>query len=102
MANAPVSKTNTAKPGNPNAAPAAPAEQPAPAAPAAETPPAVEPTKPAPKKRAPPKKKAAPDQATIDADRDRMMGNFSDSVERHKQRMIAESIANNTFSIFKK
>jgi hypothetical protein len=34
MANAPVSKTNTAKPGNPNAAPAA---EPVPAAPSATT-----------------------------------------------------------------
>jgi hypothetical protein len=86
--------------GTPKAEPTAPVEQPA--APAAETPPAVEPTKPAPKKRAPPKKKAAPDQAEIDASRERMMGNFTDSVERHKQRMVAESIAKNTFSIFKK
>jgi hypothetical protein len=48
------------------------------------------------------KKKAAPDQATINADRDRLMGNFSDSIERHKQRMVAESFANGTINIFKR
>ena len=92
MANAPVSKTNKAKPGNPNAAPtAAPAATPTAA-------PAVNPEgeKPAPKKRAPPKKKAAPDQATIDADRERIMGPTSDSVIR-KQPALSEG-----FSLFRK
>jgi hypothetical protein len=47
------------------------------------------------------KKKAAPTQAEIDADRDRLMGNVNDSIERHKQRMVAEGFANGTISIFK-
>jgi hypothetical protein len=47
------------------------------------------------------KKKAAPTQAEIDADRDRLMGNFNDSIERHKQRMVAEGFANGSISIFK-
>jgi hypothetical protein len=102
MANAPVSKTNTAKPGNPNAAPAAePAAAPA-AAPAAKTkapaaaPAAGEQPAPAPKKRAAPKKKAAPSQAEIDADRERLMGPTSDSIIR-KGNLVAES-----FSFFRK
>ena len=99
MANAPVSKTNKAKPGNPNAAPtAAPVATPT-AAPASNQPaPAVNPEgeKPAPKKRASPKKKAAPDQATIDADRERIMGPTSDSVIR-KQPALSEG-----FSLFRK
>lgn len=60
------------------------------------------PAEPAPKKKRASRKKAAPDQATIDADRDRLMGNFTDSVERHKQRMVAEGFANGTISIYKK
>ena len=113
MANAPVSKTNKAKPGNPNAAPAADATQTAPAqtAPAAgatQTAPAQEPvTKP---KRTRNKKTAAtpaaaPTQAQLDADREAAMGPTSDSIIRtgnnlaetllkaiaaEKSRMVAE------------
>jgi hypothetical protein len=141
MANTPVSKTNKAKPGNPNATPAAepvttppaaeptvpagrkqgggkvagqlsqspaavkkraarqaPAAEPAAAAPAATaTPPAAEP---APKKGKG-KKAAVQSQAEIDADRDRLMGNFTDSVHRHKQKMVAEGLANGTASLFR-
>ena len=60
-----------------------------------------EPAAPANKKAAA-KKAAKPSQSTIDADRDRLMGNFTDSVERHKQRMVAEGFANGTISIYKK
>ena len=118
MANAPVSKTNTAKPGNPNAAPAAdttaaPADTtatpPAVTPPAGTTPAAEVPVK---KKRAP-KKPAAPSQAEIDADRERNMGVTSDSIIRkhvslaetlmqaiakEKRRMVAEG----KISIFRK
>jgi hypothetical protein len=120
MANAPVSATNTAKPGNPNAAPAAeptaaaptvaPAAEPTapgkvlrkPRAlkqPAAGAAPAAEPTAPAaePKKRAPRKQAAkAPTQAEIDADRDKIMGVTSDSIVR-RQPALAEG-----FSLFRK
>ena len=118
MANAPVSATNTAKPGNPNAAPAATQTAPEPA-PAAE--PTAEPTA----TTAPPKrtggrvkgqlsqdpravkrreanaaktKQQAPavDQATIDAERDKIMGVTSDSIVR-RQPMMAEG-----FSLFRK
>jgi hypothetical protein len=123
MANAPVSKTNTAKPGNPNAAPAA---EPT-AAPAAEptTPPAADPATTPVKQRTggrvkgqlsqdpravkrreanaakqqatePKKKPAAPSQAEIDADRERIMGVTNDSVIRTRP-MMAES-----FSLFRK
>jgi hypothetical protein len=116
MANAPVSKTNTAKPSNPNAAPAAEPQ----AAPAAEPAPAA--GQPAPKrtggkvkgqvsmtpnavrkreKRLGKQQPQGPDQAEIDASRDRLMGNFSDSVERHKQRMVAESFARGEISLFR-
>jgi hypothetical protein len=125
MANAPVSKTNTAKPGNPNAAPAAPEPTAAPAveptaaptkpkrasrakapaaapvdptaAPAA---PAAEPT--APKKKGGRKKPAAPSQAEIDADRDRIMGNFTDSVNRYKKIIAENAIRSGEISIFRK
>ena len=157
MANAPVSKTNTAKPGNPNAAPAAPkgnydgntgepisdkgkadaasmaaynaspkgqaqqakwdAED---AAAANPVPAATEPAAPAAPKRTGGKvagklsqtpgairkreatarkgkqKPAAPDQATIDAERERIMGPTSDSIIRTRP-MMAES-----FSLFRK
>jgi hypothetical protein len=43
-----------------------------------------------------------PDQAEIDASRDRLMGNFSDSIIRHKQRMVAESFARGELSLFRK
>jgi hypothetical protein len=43
-----------------------------------------------------------PDQATVDADRERIMGKFTDSVERHKQRMVAEGLTNGTISIYKR
>ncbi len=43
-----------------------------------------------------------PSQAEIDADRDRLMGNMNDSIQRHKQRMVAEGLANGTISIFKR
>ena len=107
MANAPVSKTNVAKPGNPNAAAApaadpaaaaAPAADPAAAAPAA-APATAAPTNAAtaanpsevPGKRArgasrvP--KKAAPSQAEIDADREARMGPTSDSIIRTGNRL---------------
>jgi hypothetical protein len=48
------------------------------------------------------KKPAAPSQAEIDADREARMGNFTDAIERHKQRMVAEGLANGSISIFKK
>ena len=105
MANAPVSKTNTAKPGNPNAAPAAaPAADPAAAAPAAA--PAADPAAAAPAaapaatapmevpgtgkrtrgaSRVP--KKVAPSQAEIDADREARMGPTSDSIIRTGNRL---------------
>ena len=127
MANAPVSKTNKAKPGNPNAAPAT-TEPAAPAAPTATepaTPTATEPAAPAAPKRTggrvkgqlsqnpravkrreanaakqqatePKKKPAAPSQAEIDADRERIMGVTSDSIIRTRP-MMAES-----FSLFRK
>ena len=44
----------------------------------------------------------APDQAEIDADRERMMGNFTDSVQRHKQRMVAEAFSRGEISLFRK
>jgi hypothetical protein len=53
-------------------------------------------------KKAAPKKKAAPSQATIDADRERLMGRMSDSIERHKQHMVAEGLANGSIRIFKR
>ena len=107
MANAPVSKTNVAKPGNPNAAAApaadpaaaaAPAADPAAAAPAA-APATAAPTNAAtaanpsevPGKRArgasrvP--KKVAPSQAEIDADREARMGPTSDSIIRTGNRL---------------
>ena len=123
MANAPVSKKNTAKPGNPNAAPAAdptaaPAADPT-AAPAAD--PSATPVKQrtggrvkgqlsqdpravkrreanAAKQQAtePKKKPAAPSQAEIDAERERIMGPTSDSIIRTRP-MMAES-----FSLFRK
>jgi hypothetical protein len=168
MANAPVSKTNKAKPGNPNAAPAgnydgntgepisdkgkadaaamaaykaspkgqaqqaawdaedaAAATAPAATAPAATAPAATAPAATAPAAEVPAKKvkgasrvprKTAPkqSQAEIDADRERNMGNFSDSkirtgnalaetlmraIAEEKSRMVAEgkiSIFRNT------
>jgi hypothetical protein len=133
MANAPVSATNTAKPGNPNAAPAATQTAPEPAPPAAGQPDAlgrIEPTlapatdttaAPAPVKtrtggrvkgqlsqdpRAVKRREAnaaktkqqaqTPDQATIDAERDKIMGVTSDSIVR-RQPMMAEG-----FSLFRK
>jgi len=48
------------------------------------------------------KKPAAPSQSEIDADREARMGNFTDAIERHKQRMVAEGLANGSISIFKK
>jgi hypothetical protein len=149
MANAPVSKTNTAKPGNPNAAPAAPkgnydgntgepisdkgkADAAASAAfdaspkgqalkakldaqdaaagqaPAAtpkrtggkvagqvsQTPGAIRKREATARKGK--QKPAAPDQATIDAERERIMGPTSDSIIRTKP-MMSES-----FSLFRK
>jgi hypothetical protein len=111
MANAPVSKTNVAKPGNPNAAPVV---EPT-AAPAATTtkktggrvkgqlsqdPRAVKrrEANAAKQQGNEPKKQAAPaqTQAEIDADRERIMGVTSDSIVR-RQPMMAES-----FSLFRK
>ena len=115
MANAPVSKTNTAKPGNPNAAaaaPAAPAADPAAAKPM-EVPGTGKRTRGA--SRVP--KKVALSQAELDAEREARMGPTSDSINRtgnrlaeafankvnhHKQRMVAEEIATGSFSFFKK
>jgi hypothetical protein len=93
MANAPVSKTNKAKPGNPNAAPAA--TEPA-AAPAATEPAATEPA-PAKKRGGRKAKPAAPSQAEIDAEREAKMGPTSDSVIR-RGNLIAEG----QLSIFRK
>jgi hypothetical protein len=115
MANAPVSKTNTAKPGNPNAAAAEPAPA-SPVEPAAEPAPApvtaskrtggkvagqLSQTPSAIRKREATARKgkqkpAAPDQATIDADRERIMGPTSDSIIRTRP-IMAES-----FSLFRK
>ena len=110
MANAPVSKTNTAKPGNPNATPAA---EPT-AAPAVTTkktggrvkgqlsqdPRAVKrrEANAAKQQATEPKKKpaAAASQAEIDADRERIMGVTSDSIIRTRP-MMAEG-----FSLFRK
>jgi hypothetical protein len=62
-------------------------------------------------------KKAAQSQAELDAERERIMGPTSDSINRtgnrlaeafakkvnqHKQRMVAEEIATGNFSFFKK
>jgi hypothetical protein len=117
MANAPVSKTNKAKPGNPNAAPAADATQQAPAADATQQAPAADATQQAPAqepaakpKRTRNKKSAAtpaaqPTQAQLDAEREAAMGPTSDSIIRtgnnlaetllkaiaaEKRRMVAE------------
>ena len=124
-----MSATNTAKPGNPNAAPAPAAEPTAePAATQTAPAPAADPAAaPAPVKtrtggrvkgqlsqdpRAVKRREAnaaknkqqaqAPDQAEIDADRERMMGNFTDSVQRHKQRMVAEAFSRGEISLFRK
>jgi hypothetical protein len=103
MANAPVSKTNTAKPGNPNAVPAAADTGADPEKAALDAMKAKNPklagmmsqagvddqgndvaAKP---KRT--RKKAAPSQAEIDADRDARIGPTSDSVIR-RGNLIAE------------
>lgn len=89
----------------PAVAPTAPA--PTPAAPAPTAAPAVAPNPTAapaaePVKAARKKKATAPTQAEIDADRARLMGNFTDSVERHKQKMVAEGLSNGSISIFRK
>ena len=120
MANAPVSTTNKAKPGNPNAAPAAEPQ----AAPAPGAAPAVEPAAPVKQRtggrvkgqlsqnpRAVKRREAnaaktkqqpqGQSQAELDADRERMMGNFTDSVERHKQRMVAEAFSRGEISLFR-
>jgi hypothetical protein len=80
MANAPVSATNVAKPGNPNAVPAATAPaattKPATAAPGADPAAALK------NKKVAAKPKAGATQAEIDADRERLMGVTSDSVIR--------------------
>jgi hypothetical protein len=96
MANAPVSKTNTAKPGNPNAAKptAAPAPAAEPAAPAADEKPGF--LKTATDKIRDKKRTAKPSQAEIDADRAKIMGVTSDSIIR-KGLMVSES-----FSFFRK
>jgi hypothetical protein len=118
MANAPVSKTNKAKPGNPNAAPAAePAAAPAPAAEPAAAPAATGEPAPVKKRGGRKAKPAAPSQAEIDADREAKMGNFSDSiirtsnplaealaarVEQHKRKMFETALVSGNASIFKK
>ena len=86
------------------------AEKPAAAAPAADTTTAAPASQTAPAAATPPeavakqgrKKKAAPDQATIDADRERLMGRMNDSIERHKQNMVAEGLVNGSIKIFKR
>jgi hypothetical protein len=110
MANAPVSKTNKAKPSNPNAAPAADATQAAPAAAADATQQAPGPEQGTKPKRTRNKKSAAtpaaqPTQAQLDAEREAAMGPTSDSIIRtgnnlaetlmkaiaaEKRRMVAE------------
>jgi hypothetical protein len=110
MANAPVSKTNKAKPGNPNAAPAAepqaaPAAEPAPKRTGGKVKGQVSMTPNAVRKREKRLGKQQPQgqsQAELDADRERMMGNFTDSVERHKQRMVAEAFSRGEISLFRK
>ena len=114
-----------AKTAAPAAEPAAPAAEPAAPAPAA-TPtaaPAAEPTAapatPTPKAadadatdagkpgflqskikgRRPP---AGPSQAEIDADRERLMGKFTDSVERHKKAMTESAIRTGELSFYRK
>jgi pyruvate/2-oxoglutarate dehydrogenase complex dihydrolipoamide acyltransferase (E2) component len=98
------------------AAPAAPPADAAPAAdPAATTAPVTPPPETVAKKSR--KKKAAPDQATIDADRDRNIGMTSDSVIRtsaslsetlarkvqeQRQRMFETALMAGTQSVFKK
>jgi len=121
MANAPVSKTNTAPAADAAPAPEAPpATTAAPADAATTTAPAGEPvTKP---KRTRNKKTAAApapqaSQAEIDAERDRLLPQANDSIIRvgtnlseklaskihsSKQRMVAEGVRNGTFSIFRK
>lgn len=146
MANAPVSKTNTASPSNPNVAPAAtPATTAAPATEPAATPAATPATTAAPAGRkqgggkvpgqlsqtpAAVKKRQAraankggeaqpganPSQAEIDADRDRTMGNFTDSVvrpgtsleetlarkiEQQKRKMFETAVSAGKFKVFK-
>ena len=84
---------------------AAPAAQAAPTTPAdATAAPTGEPSKP--KRTRNKKTVAAPAAAAsaqdIEADRNRLMGNFTDSVQRHKQKMVSEGVRNGTYSIFRK
>jgi hypothetical protein len=46
--------------------------------------------------------KAKPTQAQLDAEREARIGNFTDAIERHKQRMVAEGLANGSIKIFKR
>ena len=118
---APAAQPAAAPAAQPAAAPAAepaaaPAAEPA-AAPAAQpaAAPAAEPA--AAKKKRAPKKAAAPSQAEIDADRERLMGPTSDSkintgnplaealaqrVEQHKRKMFETSLRKGEVSIFVK
>jgi len=48
------------------------------------------------------KSPAGPNQAEIDADRERMMGKFTDSVERHKRQMTESAVRNGELSFFRK
>jgi hypothetical protein len=114
MANAPVSKTNKAKPGNPNVT--APAAEPTPA----DNPQAgasafgqmantlskgkAEPIgqKVPPKKKATSAAPAARNRIKAGADKNKVMNNFTDSLQRHKERMVVEGIANGTVSLYKK
>jgi hypothetical protein len=94
----------TAAPTKPKRAPRKKAAT-APAADATTTPaaePAAPAAEPAPKKKRAPKKAAGPTQAEIDADRERIMGNFTDSVERHKKAMLESAIRSGEVSFFRK
>jgi len=87
------------------AAPAAPAAEPAPKRTGGKVKGQVSMTPNAVRKREKRLGKQAPQgqsQAELDADRDRLMGNFTDSVERHKQRMVAEAFNRGEISLFRK
>ena len=99
---APAAQPTAAPAAEPTAAPAAeptaaPAAQPT-AAPAAQTAAPEQPAPAAGKKKSAPRKKAAPSQAEIDADRERIMGVTSDSIVR-KGNLVAEGKI--PFSFFK-
>jgi hypothetical protein len=93
-----LAKQKAAKTAAPAAEPtAAPAAEPT-AAPAPQTAAPEQPAPAAGKKKSAPRKKAAPSQAEIDADRERIMGVTSDSIIR-KGNLVAEGKI--PFSFFK-